>query len=181
MRAQPECMGERGLSTDGNTGFKQRILGHHPQLAHKRLPLSTHDPLSGRVTVTDMSNLPISPFWRRLTDALSEARLPTSQLGLAKLLGMSQGSIQRWVRGDGLPEFETVITLARRARVCVEWLLTERGPKHPEPSDPDLTDLLQLWTQLHPHGRAHVLRTAKNEYSAQSTAGMAPFNNPKIN
>ena len=128
MRAQPECMGERGLSTDGNTGFKQRILGHHPQLAHKRLPLSTHDPLSGRVTVTDMSNLPISPFWRRLTDAL-----------------------------------------------------TERGPKYPEPRDPDLTDLLQLWAQLHPHGRAHVLRTAKNEYSAQSTAGMAPFNNPKIN
>lgn len=45
---------------------------------------------------------------------------------------MSQGSVQAWVRGQSLPTLETAIEIALRGKVCVEWLLTGRGPQFPD-------------------------------------------------
>lgn len=45
---------------------------------------------------------------------------------------MSQGSVGPWYRGDSLPELRTALDLALRTGVCVEWLLTGRGPMYPD-------------------------------------------------
>jgi hypothetical protein len=48
--------------------------------------------------------------------------------------------------GEKLPSMKQAILMAKRLNICVEWLLTGRGPKHPTDSIPgremvDITDL----------------------------------------
>jgi transcriptional regulator with XRE-family HTH domain len=98
-------------------------------------------------------------FWTRLVEAWDAQGLPSSQLGIAKVLNMSQGSVGRWARGEGVPELERVREIALRGKVSVEWLLTGRGPKQPIMIDEETGELLALWEQLQPNGR-HSVRVA---------------------
>jgi hypothetical protein len=122
--------------------------------------------LRDTAAMSKRAETPPSPFWQRLTDAWQSAHLPVTQNGVAVKLGMSQGSVRRWYTGDGLPEFETAVDIAKRGKVCVEWLLTGRGAKTPIVDDYDSSKLLEAWNQLDGDSRAHVLRTAVNELNA---------------
>jgi hypothetical protein len=82
-------------------------------------------------------------------------------MGLAKKLQMSQGSIQRWVRGTGLPTLETTVQLSAMTGCCVEWLLTGRGPERPlDPGSP-LGELMALFQAVSDEGQAEILKFAR--------------------
>lgn len=113
-------------------------------------------------------------FWKRLTAAWGARGLPVTQLGIAKKLGMSQGSVGRWKRGPGLPELDVVRDLAKKGDVCIEWLLTGRGPKRPMLIDEETNELLEAWRRLNANNRHHVRLTAKNALAAQGATASLP-------
>lgn len=114
---------------------------------------------SGITDDGDVTNLPASEFWKRLVLAWEARGLPTSQLGVARKLGMSQGSVQQWVRGSSLPTLATAIDIAERGKVCVEWLLTGRGPQYPDSArgDPWLESVCAILRDYPEHERARLL------------------------
>lgn len=108
-----------------------------------------------------------SPFWQRLVHCWQARNLPTSQNGVARKLNMSQGSVRRWFAGEGFPETDTLIEIARLGRVSIDWLLT--GKHHASGVDKELDDLLDLWDHLEGPSREHVVRAARGE------AALAPI------
>lgn len=108
-----------------------------------------------------------SEFWKRLVQCWAARNLPTTQNGIAKKLDMSQGSVRRWFLGEGFPETDTLIQIARLGRVSIDWLLT--GKHHPSGVDKDLDDLLEIWEYLDGTAREHVLRAARGEAALSST------------
>lgn len=77
---------------------------------------------------------------------------PQHEIGA--LIGIRQPSVAKWKAGK-LPEMKHAIALAEKLHVCVEWLLTERGPKFPAGADPGLQSLLAVWT-ARPDLRAEI-------------------------
>lgn len=113
-------------------------------------------------------------FWQRLTESWGARDLPTTQLAVAAKLGMSQGSVGRWARDEGLPEFDLTRRLAEMGDVCVEWLLTGRGPKRPVPIDEETNELLELWRRLNANGRHHVRLAAMGALAMQKAQPASP-------
>jgi hypothetical protein len=75
-------------------------------------------------------------FWQRLGEA-HDHRFPDhgkqmTQKDAGVLIGgpWPQSTAKKWKNG-GLPTMENAVALAEKLDVCVEWLLTGRGPKHP--------------------------------------------------
>lgn len=108
-----------------------------------------------------------SPFWRRLAEALGDRWAPLNPNSVATKLKMSQGSVYRWYRGEGFPELETALQLAKEGGVCVDWLLNNVKPKYPISRDPVLKELLEICEELHEDGRLRVLRAARGELLQQ--------------
>jgi DNA-binding XRE family transcriptional regulator len=80
-----------------------------------------------------------------------------TQTKLASIAGVKQPSVNEW-RG-GYPTMETAVRLATSLGICVEWLLTGRGPKHPvDTQDGTLTLLL---SQLNDRQKARLARLAE--------------------
>ena len=84
-------------------------------------------------------------FWLRVQEAMRDQGKKPTQAAVAKLVGIKQPSVNKWAKG-GLPTMETVVDLAERLNVSVEWLLTERGPKRP--LDAESSYLLNKFTAL---------------------------------
>lgn len=108
-----------------------------------------------------------SAFWRRLDECLGEKWAPLNANSLATRLGMSQGSVYRWFRGEGFPELETALHMSKEGGVCVDWLLNAVKPKYPISKDPLLRELFEICEELDAEGRALVLRAAKGELLQQ--------------
>lgn len=104
-----------------------------------------------------------SPFWVRMATAWKEQHLSVTQNGVATKLHMSQGSTRRWFTGDGKPETETIIEIARLGKVTVDWLLTGQQPMRPVPPGSQLEQVLVIWEQLNSEGREHVLHAAQGQ------------------
>jgi len=71
-------------------------------------------------------------FATRLNEICSDLGLPAErgrQTALAKQFGVSPTAARKWLLGDGLPEMEMAIRIAKWADVNFEWLMTGRGPK----------------------------------------------------
>jgi hypothetical protein len=81
---------------------------------------------------------------------------------------MSQGSTRRWYTGDGRPETEQLIELARLGKCSIHWLLTGEGIEAVNP-DQDTASLLKHWNALLPEARTALLRAAKLEHAVQFT------------
>jgi transcriptional regulator with XRE-family HTH domain len=111
-----------------------------------------------------------STFWERTKDAFNEAGLDSTQEAVAKFLGISQPSISDWNKPGGYPTIENAIKLAHRANVCVEWLLTERGPRRLPPKDGAAEHLWQLWNGLNPVRQGQVLGFAQTVAETEETA-----------
>lgn len=73
-------------------------------------------------------------FWKRVVEALSGIGIDDNQqTAVAKLIGIKQPSVHEWEAGTSMPSISNVQKLATKTNVCVEWLYTSRGPKHPGP------------------------------------------------
>lgn len=86
-------------------------------------------------------------FAKRLDQIWKEcSAAPKKQTPLAKWLGFAQPTINDWLNGKVLPSLDTAIKLANKFDVCVEWLVTGRGPKHPTDliNNKDCLDLSKL-------------------------------------
>lgn len=113
---------------------------------------------------------PPSPFWSRLVEAFQEQGLRTSQRAVARMLDMSQGSVNRWYHGESLPELYTCRRLAIKGKVTVDWLITARKPKYPISADPVLSRIMEICIELDGPGRDQMLKLARRE-KAQKAAG----------
>lgn len=121
--------------------------------------------------------LPQSAFWQRVLEAALDKQWPDSQNALAKKLGRSQGSVQAWVRGQSLPAIKGAIQIAGKLGVCVEWLLTGDGPKKAKPDDPELLELVEIWSSLAPDRQSATLKFVRFQQSEQQAT--APPHYPK--
>ena len=173
---QSQC-GRQGLLAAKNGGSSlDRLFGHSADSSAqtaRKVNANTANP-SGQ-TVRMVSDARKS-FWDRLIEAWGARELPTSQLGIAGALSMSQGSVGRWARGEGLPELDVVRELALRGDVCIEWLLTGRGPKRPMPVDEETNELLEIWRKLKDNGRHSVRVAAQGALALQTQT--APASRP---
>lgn len=102
---------------------------------------------------------PLRSVYERAMEALAErhpGQKPT-QGRLAAIAGVKQPSVNDWK--DGYPAMDTAVRLATGLGVCVEWLLTERGPKHPPAADNSVLAL--LLSQLDNRQKARLARLAE--------------------
>lgn len=118
-----------------------------------------------------MQKKPHRTVWDRVKEALQDKRLPATQTYLAeRILGVKQPSISEWNRPDGGPTMANAKIVAEKLDICVEWLLTERGPKRPRPQDDQAARLWELWPDLDAGTRGELIgmATAKARPSAEA-------------
>ena len=109
-------------------------------------------------------------IWTRILEAHEDVGLPLTQTAVAKTCRITQPSVQRWAVGSNLPTLKQAIRFCLKTGVCVEWLYTERGPKHPEAKPGSTTEaVLQIFHALDEDGKKEVLRHA--EYIASRNSG----------
>jgi transcriptional regulator with XRE-family HTH domain len=71
-------------------------------------------------------------FAARLNEVCSDMGLPAErgrQTELAKLFKLTPNAVRKWLLGEGLPELEVAISIAKWSGVNLESLLTGRGTK----------------------------------------------------
>lgn len=112
-----------------------------------------------------------SKFWLRLEEALKEQGRPVGQRAIARQLGMSQGSVQRWYHGDGYPELPTCRKLAGWGKVTVDWLITSRPPKYPISKNPTLSKILEGAESLDDEARKRILQAVRQELIRKAGEG----------
>lgn len=68
---------------------------------------------------------------------------------LGAVFVVSTATISYWRNGVKLPDIDHAVEIARKLDVCVEWLLTGRGPRAPKADyDSRLRDIVALWPKL---------------------------------
>lgn len=106
-------------------------------------------------------------FSARLNQALDEATLtpPVPRKGrgrqrvVAKLFRVDQKAARKWLEGDGYPKMETVIVIAKKLQVAVEWLLTGRGEKRVmEENGNQMGQIIDMWLKMRPETQDQWLR-----------------------
>lgn len=74
-----------------------------------------------------------SAFSARLNELCDENGIPPKGKNRQKTVGsrfsVSQEGARKWLEGEGLPQFEKCIEIAVDFKVCLDWLMTGRGPK----------------------------------------------------
>lgn len=101
-----------------------------------------------------------STFWSRLVEAAKAKEKGTTQVAIAKLAGVGQSSANKWAQG-GYPDLDRAVLIAQKLGVCVEWLLTGRGPQTIDaPQDPALARLVELWGHMDAQRREELLGAA---------------------
>lgn len=94
-------------------------------------------------------------FARRLNDAIDESPFGIPAKGdgrssaVGKLFGVSQRAAWKWLAGEGYPQLGRAISIAKRLKISVEWLLTGQGDKHViSDSNIELAHLLEIWHKM---------------------------------
>jgi hypothetical protein len=86
---------------------------------------------------------------------------------VGKIVGVKQSSVSLWA--DGSMRMKRAIEFATKTGVCVEWLLTERGPKYPPmAADPNTNRLLGLWPRVSDVTKGRILQLAENDVAEES-------------
>ena len=97
--------------------------------------------------------------WKRVLEAHEDAGLPRTQTAVAKTCGITQPAVQRWSVGTNVPTLKQAIIFGQKMGVCVEWIYTGRGPKHPTAKPGSATDtVLKLFHALDTASKNEVLR-----------------------
>ncbi len=125
----------------------------------------------------------ISELWRRFTEGVKDLTPPKAidQETLATKMGVVQGTISNWKRGEKKPPIDRGIALAEYAGLCVEYLYTGKGPRRPwgDVGRP-LAKLVDVWEELTPAQRDDLLQYAeflRGRKNAESPAGTTPSKN----
>jgi hypothetical protein len=101
-------------------------------------------------------------FWSRVQEALKDARKPVTQVYAARIAGVKQPSVSLWNEPGGFPTIENAIAIAKHVNVCVEWLLTGRGPKGIGPPEEKLArELWQFWPHLDDATKGRIVGIAQ--------------------
>lgn len=110
----------------------------------------------------DMPKIKERTFLERALEALKERypRERPTQTRLAKIVGVSQPAVFEWGLPGRAPDHAKVLKLATELNVCVEWLYTERGPKHPQKPTDSPEPFLRDWDKLDPDLRRQIARYA---------------------
>lgn len=91
--------------------------------------------IDGRCPICDIpemesANMPTGhEFYGRLEEALSDACLPTTQVQIAELLGVSQGTVSKWKNNRSYPAKEAAARAAELCGVSLPWLYFGIGHK----------------------------------------------------
>jgi transcriptional regulator with XRE-family HTH domain len=81
---------------------------------------------------------------KNLSERIKALRLPgETQSDFAQRLGTTQASISRYVNGRH-PDRETLVKIARRTGVSLDWLLTGKGPQKAARKGKSEKDSLQV-------------------------------------
>lgn len=107
-------------------------------------------------------------FAKRFQSALEEAGAPDTLERLGPWLGVSVGCAWNWRTGEKLPGMRNSLVLAKRLGVCVEWMLTGRGPKRPAEAP---AEALANYAALTPQNRALIDDLTRNLLAAQALSG----------
>jgi transcriptional regulator with XRE-family HTH domain len=94
-----------------------------------------------------------------------------TQAKVAGLVGLKQPSANEWKQPGRYPELGAVVVMADKLGVAVEWLLTERGPKHVPPVDTDAEALWRLWPRLSALDRSKVVAYAETRLEQEDGPG----------
>ncbi len=72
-----------------------------------------------------------SGFAARLSEVCDDMKMPSRgrQTRLAEAFKVTPKAARKWLTGQGLPELEMVVRIAKWGHVHMDWLLTGRGPK----------------------------------------------------
>lgn len=93
---------------------------------------------------------------------MREHGIKPTQKECAALLGITQPSVWEWASSNGSPSVENAIALGRKLNVCVEWILTEGGPKRPgPPMEPAAQALWDVWARIPAEDRPQVVGFAE--------------------
>src|SRR3990170_1084688 len=94
-------------------------------------------------------------FASRLNTAIDESQFGIPAKGdgrssaVGKLFGVSQRAAWKWLAGEGYPQLDRAIAIARKLKISVEWLLTGLGDKHViSESNIELAHLLEIWHKM---------------------------------
>lgn len=100
--------------------------------------------------------------WERIQEGLRDAGLPDTQKSVENHFGIKQGSISGWNRVGGGPSLPNARKIGSRLNLCVEWILTERGPKRPgPPMEPAAQTLWDLWGRISEGDRHEIVGFAR--------------------
>lgn len=108
-----------------------------------------------------MEIYPHEEFGKRLRGLIGESKYQgESQRKLGRRFEVSGPTVNEWLKGKKMPGIETAIRIALTIDVCVEYLLTGRGPKRPglPDEDGDDGDGTHLDISQLPHGQQVHLR-----------------------
>ncbi len=117
-------------------------------------------------------------FWARACEALRGLGIEQDQqTAIAKLIGVKQPSVFEWEHGKSMPSIANVTKLALKTNVTVEWLYTNRGPKHPgPPGEPLAQRLWSLWGRLGQEEKAELVGYA----AVRAAQGNGHLKAPKL-
>jgi transcriptional regulator with XRE-family HTH domain len=70
-------------------------------------------------------------FAKRLNEVCDDKKMPVHgrQTELARLFSVGPKAARKWLIGEGFPEMELAIKIAKWAGVSFNWLMTGHGPK----------------------------------------------------
>lgn len=110
-------------------------------------------------------------IWDRILVALKGIGIvDNQQTHIAKLIGIAQPSVSGWESHTSMPSLANVRKLAIKTNVCVDWLYTERGPKHPgPPMEPVAERLWSAWGQLSDEEKSELAGYAVVKAAANTT------------
>lgn len=83
-------------------------------------------------------------FAARFQEACKASQAPQAMSALGRWLGVSTTMAWNYHAGEKLPSMEKAIEIASKLGVCVEWLLTGRGPKTPPKPPDEMIDISDL-------------------------------------
>lgn len=107
--------------------------------------------------------------FERIKQALLDAGKNGTQEEIAKLAGIKQPSVSEWKNEGTTPSLENAIAIGAKLNVCVEWIITGRGPKRPgPPMEPAAQALWDAWPRIPSEDRQQVVGFA------QAKAGPTP-------
>lgn len=80
-----------------------------------------------------MEKYPHEDFGKRFSVLIDESQIKGKKTleRLSRLFGCSKVTVYNWRTGEKLPSMLSAIRIASKLDVCVEYLLTGRGPKRP--------------------------------------------------